>query len=80
MRKMRKINVFSIVAVLALVILLGCTFIPNTTIKSDVPSSTMSSLENKPVEQLDNENEDEDEDTAISAAVFVNPDYSEADD
>lgn len=75
MRKMRKMSVFSIVAVLALVILMGCTFVPKTTIKNDVQNPTMNTVE---VTQSKDDPE-VDDDADISAAVFTNPDLLEAD-
>ena len=72
---MRKMSVFSIVAVLALVILMGCTFVPKTTIKNDVQNPTMNTVE---VTQSKDDPE-VDDDADISAAVFTNPDLLEAD-
>ena len=64
MRKMRKINVFSIFAVLALVFILGCGF----TSFDNVNRDAMTVVENN-VELTQSDNE-----TSISSAVFVNPD------
>lgn len=73
---MRKISVFSMIAVLALVILVGCTFVPKTTIKNDVQNTSVNAVENT----QSNDDPEVDDDADISAAVFTNPELLEADD
>lgn len=61
---MRNLNVFSLIAVLVLVFVIGCSFTPINHVDKDVEAVVENTVE---FTQSDNK-------TSISSAVFINPD------